>query len=93
MSQEWSPAGYATPQNSGKATGSLICGILSFFVCPVVLSIVAIILGTQALTEIRQSGGRVTGEGMAQAGLILGWISIAIAIVIVVIVIAVGAST
>jgi hypothetical protein len=91
-SQEWSPAGYTPPQNSGKATGSLIAGILSFVVCPLVLSIVAIILGTQAQSEIRMSGGRLTGEGMAQAGVILGWVSLAITAVVIVVFVSVGVS-
>jgi len=78
VSQQWSSPHSAVPESSGTATGSLIAGILSFIVCPIVLSIVAIILGNQAKEEIRASGGRIAGEGSAQAGIVLGWISIVV---------------
>jgi type IV pilus assembly protein PilA len=55
---------------SGKAIGSLVCGFVVVFFP---LSIVAIILGHWALAEIRRSGGRLTGRGIAIAGLILGY--------------------
>jgi type IV pilus assembly protein PilA len=58
---------------SGKAIGSLICGILFFFF-PV--AIVAILLGHLSLSEIRQAGGRLTGRGLAIAGLVLGYAGI-----------------
>lgn len=58
---------------SGKAIGSLICGILFFFF-PV--AIVAIVLGHLSLSEIRQAGGRLTGRGLAIAGLVLGYAGI-----------------
>jgi type IV pilus assembly protein PilA len=60
---------------SGKAIGSLVCGLLFFFF-PV--SIVAIILGHLSLAEIRRSGGRLTGSGMATAGLVLGYAGISV---------------
>jgi len=59
---------------SGKAIVSLICGLL-FFLLP--FSIVAIIFGHLSLSDIRKSAGRLTGEGMAIAGLVLGYVGIA----------------
>jgi hypothetical protein len=41
---------------------------------PLVGSILAIIFGHMALREIRDSAGRITGEPMATAGLILGYL-------------------
>ncbi len=64
----------ASGQPSGKATASLICGIF-FFIIPA--SIVAVILGHIALSEIRKSGGRLIGEGRAIAGLVLGYLGLA----------------
>lgn len=61
-------------KTSSKAIISLVFGIL-FFLFP--LPIVAIIFGHLALSEIRKSAGRLTGEGMATAGLILGYIGAA----------------
>jgi len=59
---------------SGKAIGSLICGLM-FFVFPI--SIAAIVLGHLALSEIKKSAGRIKGEGMAMVGLVLGYTGIA----------------
>lgn len=61
-------------QTSGKAIGSLVCGILFFFLPS---AIAAIILGHLSLSEIRKSGGRLVGDGMAIAGLVLGYIGLA----------------
>ena len=58
---------------SGKAIASLVFGLI--FVFP--FSLVAIILGHLSLSEIRKSAGRLTGEGMAIAGLVLGYLGFA----------------
>ncbi len=57
-------------ETSGKAIGSLICGLL-FFIFPA--SVAAIIMGHLALSDIRKSAGRLKGHGMAVAGLALGY--------------------
>jgi hypothetical protein len=67
---------YGAP-NSGKAIAALICGIVGLTSCGLV-GIVAIVLGNQALREIAASGGRVEGEGLARAGVVMGWISVAL---------------
>lgn len=59
-------------QTSGKAIASLVCGILNVFP----LFIVAIVLGHISLSEIRKSAGRLKGEGLAIAGLVLGYLGI-----------------
>ncbi|HVE76416.1 MAG TPA: DUF4190 domain-containing protein [Actinomycetota bacterium] len=76
------PVVYPGPQvtvltTDGQAVAALICGILGLFACPLVLSIVAIILGKQSSKSIRASGGALDGEGMAKTGLILGIIGTA----------------
>jgi hypothetical protein len=78
------------PGSNKKALWSLILGILSLFCCGVVTGIVAIVLSQQAKQEIRASGGLQTGEGQAQAGLVLGIIGIAITVVGIVVVFASG---
>src|SRR5215470_10375899 len=69
--------GYAAPpmapSTSGWAIASLICAIIGF-------SILAIIFGYVGRNEIRNSGGRITGDGLALAGLIIGWIEIALGV-------------
>lgn len=59
------------PATSGKAIVSLICGLL-FFV-PLAF-IAAIVFGHLSLSEIKRSAGRLKGEGIAIAGLVLGYI-------------------
>ena len=65
------------PQTDGKATGSLILGILSLLCFSFLAGIPAVILGHMSRKSIRQSMGRLKGNGMALAGLIMGYISIA----------------
>ncbi|HKV79164.1 MAG TPA: DUF4190 domain-containing protein [Candidatus Sulfotelmatobacter sp.] len=62
------------PETSGKAIFSLICGTL-FIILP--LSIVALIFGYLALSEIRKSPGRLKGRGLAIAGIVLGYLGVA----------------
>jgi len=70
---------YLTPpaETSGKATGSLISGIAAYVIAPLVGAIVAVVLGHLGLSEIKKSAGRLKGEGLAIAGLVLGYLQIA----------------
>lgn len=68
-------------QTSSLAVISLICGIASFFIVPLLGAIAAIITGNMAKKEIRQSAGRLSGEGMATWGLILGWVNIGLSVI------------
>lgn len=67
--------------NSNSATVSLIFGILSWFLLPLIGAIVAIVAGHMARREIRDSGGRISGSGMATAGLILGYVHLALLVI------------
>lgn len=93
---QYAPYGTALPQQSNTALIAMIMGILSFVVIPVVGAIVAIVLGRNARREIRQSGGRLSGDGMALAGIVLGWINLALVIIpsclVVVFILAAGAT-
>jgi len=66
---------------SAWAIVSLIAGISSFMIFPLFGAILAIIGGSIAKKEIRNGGGRVSGNGMATWGLVLGWINIAISLI------------
>ena len=56
------------PETSGKATTSLILGILSLIACAFFTGIPAMITGRGAMKEIDASGGTLGGRGLAQAG-------------------------
>lgn len=70
----------APKASSGKATASLVLGILSFLCCPIVFSVLAIVLGQQAKNEIAANPA-LSGEGFAQAGVILGIVSLVLAVI------------
>lgn len=61
----------------GRATASLVFGILGFIVLPLIGPIVALILGVSAKRRIRAEPGVVGGDGMATAGIVLGSIGLA----------------
>jgi hypothetical protein len=69
------------PQTHSLAVVSLISGIASFFVVPLLGAIVAIITGNIAKKDIRQSNGQLIGQEMANWGVILGWINIGLSVV------------
>ena len=72
---------------SGLAIASLVCGIVSCFICcwGIPLSIAAIMMGASAKKTIAASRGRVGGGGMATAGIILGLVSLALTALVVLI--------
>ncbi|MDQ2784780.1 MAG: DUF4190 domain-containing protein [Chloroflexota bacterium] len=85
----YQPVLVAAP-SSGAATASLIFGILSYVFLPVIGAIVAVICGHVAIGQIRTSGNRVGGKGMAIAGLILGYLQIVGVVLFVIFVVILG---
>jgi hypothetical protein len=72
---QWQPP----PRTPGQAFAALILGIVGLFpICPIILSVLAIIFGFMAKNEIERSGGTLGGAGIAMAGLILGWVGLAL---------------
>jgi hypothetical protein len=72
----------AASRTSGKAIASLILSLLGLVgVLPLIGSILGIIFGNQAKGEIARSGGDLTGEGLAQAGVIIGWVGLALNVI------------
>jgi len=57
-------------ETSGKAITSLVCGLMFFIPFAFVA---AVIFGHLALSEIKKSAGRLKGDGLAIAGLVLGY--------------------
>jgi hypothetical protein len=79
----------AAQQTHTLAIVSLIFGILGLVgMCPTIGSIVAVVTGGMAQREIQADPARYTGDGLAKAGLILGWIGIALSVLAICAVIA-----
>jgi len=70
-----------TRQTSSLAVVSLVSGILGWSLLPLIGSIVAIVTGHMARSEIRRAPERLEGDGLALAGLILGYAMIALSII------------
>lgn len=85
------PAGYGypgygtypvAPPTNGLATAALVLGLVSLAFC--VTGIPAVICGHMARGQIRASNGTQGGDGMALAGLILGYVVTGIYVVFIV---------
>jgi Protein of unknown function (DUF1559)/Domain of unknown function (DUF4190) len=71
---------YRPPATSGKAIASLVLGIASL-ICSVVTGLPAILFAILGLRDIKRSDGRLTGSGLAIAGLVLGIVGTVLSIV------------
>ena len=69
-----------TRQTSTLAIVSLVSGLLGWTLLPLIGSLVAIITGHIARAEIRRNPQAIDGDGMAVAGLVLGYAMVAIAV-------------
>jgi hypothetical protein len=74
----------APRQTSPLAVVSLVAGILGWTLLPVLGSIVAIVCGHLARAEIRRSPETLEGDGLALAGLILGYLVIGLSVLLVI---------
>ncbi len=80
------PTPMIQPKTSGLAIASLVCGI-SGILLPIFLNaIAAVITGSMAKKEIRESNGTISGSSMATTGLILGWVEIAFTVIAIVVI-------
>jgi len=68
------------PRTNSTAVASLVFGIVSWFLCPFIGGLLAVILGHVARGQIRRTGEG--GSGLAVAGLILGYLHLAAALVL-----------
>lgn len=64
----------ARAETDGFAIASLVLGIVWLGGLG---SILALVLGYSAKSQIDRSGGRETGRGLAVAGIVLGWVGVA----------------
>ncbi len=89
------PVPRAGTQN-GKAIASMVLGILGLVMgwvigpFAMIFTILALVFGFQGRREIRASGGTQGGEGMATAGITMGWIGIAFFVLLIIVVVLFG---
>ena len=79
------PPGYRPPvvrrRNNGFAAASLAVAITGVFLCfAPVLSILAVVFGHVARGRIKRSQGAEGGQGLATAGLIIGYLTLALSV-------------
>lgn len=71
-------------QTSSLAVVSLVAGILGWTLAPLLGSVIAVVCGHMARSEIRRASGRLEGDGLAVGGLVLGYLSIAMSVLFVI---------
>jgi len=77
-----SPGG--TPEPHPRGTLILVLGILSFFICGIVLGVVAFVMGNNALKEIDRNPSAYTNRRRVNAGRICGAIGAALSVVLLI---------
>ena len=76
------PPSTSVHPTSPLAIASLVFGIACWVALPVLGSVAAIVCGHLAKREIRERRGALAGDGMATAGLVLGYVHLAVAIAV-----------
>ncbi len=71
-------------QTCTAATISLVFGILSWCLLPIIGAVIAIVSGHMARSEIRRTNGALDGDGMAVGGLILGYLHLAVIVLAII---------
>jgi hypothetical protein len=71
------------PPTNGLAIASLILSISAFVALPLVGSIGGVVCGHMARSQLRRSQSGTQGDGLALAGLIVGWIGIAFYVLVI----------
>jgi predicted membrane protein len=73
--------GSEAKRTSGWSITSLVFGILAWFCIPFVAAILAIVFGVLGKKDVKRGEGKVTGSGMATAGIVLGIVNLAILVI------------
>ncbi|MGH1562721.1 DUF4190 domain-containing protein [Mumia sp. DW29H23] len=74
------PYGPPVPPTSQKAVWAFVCGLLGIGMCCFPVGVVGLVLGLVAKREVNDSRGRLGGAGFAQAGFVLGLISVVLSV-------------
>jgi hypothetical protein len=79
-SQVWAPPG--GPTVSGMAIASLVFGLTWLYW---IGSILALVFGYLGKSQIDRAQGKLSGRGMAVAGIVIGWVEIGILAIVIVV--------
>jgi hypothetical protein len=74
----------SSTETNALAIVSLIFGVLGWTVLPLIGNLVAIVTGHIARGQVRLSAGAEQGDGLALAGLILGYLGLLLGVIVVV---------
>ena len=66
----------ASPQTDGTAITAFVLSLCAWFVLPVILAIVSLVLASNADKSIAASNGTKTGEGLVKAAKIISWLNL-----------------
>ncbi len=80
--------GYERGKTDGLAIVSITCAIASFVVLPFIAAIAAIATGSASRERIRKSEGRLEGDGLALAGILVGVLNLVLCLVVLLLIIA-----
>lgn len=84
---------------SSNAIIALVCGILSYIFCPVVLGIIAWVMGKKELAAIDRGEAPEAGRALAKIGMWLGIVNVILGVIgivvwlILIVIIGISAST
>lgn len=78
-------------KDSTLAIVSLVTGISAYVFLPFIGALAAVITGHLASSEIKKSNGMVKGQGMATAGLVLGYVQLGLTLLAVIFIIILAA--
>jgi hypothetical protein len=79
----WGEAAKYASRLEGYALASIVCAVAGLFALPVVGPILGIVFGKKALANI-DDDPTLEGAGLAQAGVIVGWVGLIVSLVVVV---------
>ena len=72
------------------AIAAMVMGICGLVICPLILSIPAIVFGAIAMRDIDRNPERLDGKGMAIAGLVTGIVGTTLSVILIIVAIAIG---
>jgi hypothetical protein len=78
----WGPPPGAVQETSSRAIVALVLAVCSFVVFPFVPAVVALFVAPQARRELAAARGRLGGEGLVRAAVVVAWVNIALSLVV-----------